>query len=262
MDREKDMLKISTPRPGILQLSLNRPTVLNALNHDLLAKLSEAIDSARDDKTVKAILIMGDGKVFCAGADIRELQDLNSETGLLFAKFGQGIFTALEKLGKPSLAAIQGAAFGGGLELAMAATLRIASKETVLGQPEVKLGVIPGFGGTQRLTRLVGQGRAMAWCLTGCKVSATEALAAGLLNEIVPEENLLERALTLLSDMVRLPAVALRSMMTVISEGHSLSIEDGLELEARYFSLCCGTKDKEEGVNAFIEKRQALFCGE
>jgi len=262
MDRETAVLEISTPRKGILQLTLNRPTVLNALNRALMEALFKAIQSARDDNTVRAVLILSNGRAFCAGADIRELAALNGQTGLAFAEYGQSVFRALENLGKPSLAAVQGAAMGGGMELAMAATLRIASEEAVFAQPEVRLGVIPGFGGTQRLTRLVGRGRAMAWCLSGQKIRAREAESAGLVNEVVAASDLAGRALAILSELVLLPPVALRSVVTVICQGHDLTLEDGLALEAAHFALCCATKDKQEGVTAFVEKRVATFCGE
>lgn len=262
MDREIEMIEISTPRKGILQIMLNRPEVLNALSHTLMKKLYTVLLEARRDSTIRAVLITGKGKAFCAGADIRELSTLDGQSGLQFAKYGQQVFRMLETLGKPSLAAIHGAALGGGLELAMAATLRLAAAETVIGQPEVKLGVIPGFGGTQRLSRLAGRARAMEWCLTGRKVAAAEALAAGVVNEVVPASQLLERALEVLAGLVQLAPIALQHLMTVTLQGYDLAMEEALELEAAHFALCCATKDKQEGVKAFIEKREAVFAGE
>jgi len=258
----KNSVEIATPRSGIVQFTLNRPDVLNALNADLMGELHQAILEAGRDSSVRAVLITGRGRVFCAGADIRELAALNAQTGLEFAQKGQAIFRALECLGKPSLAAIQGAALGGGSELAMAATMRIAADNAFFGQPEVKLGVIPGFGGTQRLARLVGRGRAMALCLTAARMTATEALAAGLVTEVVPEDLLNDRALDILSVLCALPPLALRSVMAVIFGGSDLPMEEALSLEAAHFAICCGTQDKQEGVSAFVEKRAATFCGE
>ena len=262
MNWEKDLIETSTPRPGILQLTLNSPDVMNALSQALLQQLDVLLEQARHDAGVRAVLVMGKGRIFCAGADIKELSTLDGQSGLHFARYGQQIFRTLERLGKPSLAAIQGAAVGGGLELAMAATLRLAAIGTVVSQPEVKLGVIPGFGGTQRLSRLVGRGRAMEWCLTGRKVTAEEAQAAGLVNEVVPGEALAARALEVLSGLTHLAPIALRSIMTVTCQGYDLAMEDALELEASHFALCCATRDKQEGVKAFIEKREAVFVGE
>lgn len=262
MNKEEKLLEISTPRLGILQLTLNRPSVLNALNRELMSKIYSSLLGAGRDSSVRALLITGQGRAFCAGADIQELATLNAVSGLEFARYGQAVFNALETLGKPSLAVVQGPAMGGGMELAMAATLRIASHGAIFAQPEVKLGVIPGFGGTQRLARLAGRGRAMAWCLTGQKISAEQAVAAGLVTEIAPPDQLMTKALDLLSEIIQLPPLALRSLMTVICQGHDLSIEEGLGLEAAHFALCCASRDMQEGVSAFLEKRRAVFLGE
>ncbi len=247
---------------GILQLTMNRPDALNALNADLLEQFHHHFLSAKTDPMVKALLITGQGKAFCAGADIKQLAQLTGQTGLEFAKRGQHVFRLLEQLGKPSLAAINGFALGGGCELAMAATLRIASANAIVGQPEVKLGVIPGFGGTQRLARLIGKGRALDLCLTGRTIKAEEACAWGLINEVVPLGELIERAQAILSNLIQLPPLALRGVMSAIDYGYNLSLEDALELEATHFGLCCATRDKIEGVNAFIEKRAGVFEGE
>lgn len=257
-----EIIKLTKPESGILQIILNRPAQLNALSREVLERLDTIIKEAKADKSVKAVLLTGDGKAFCAGADIKQLAALNSSEGLIFAKFGQAVFNSLELLGKPSLAAIQGFAFGGGCELAMAATLRIATKTCVFGQPEVKLGVIPGFGGTQRLSRLIGKGRALEICLTGRRFSAEEAFQWGFLNEMTTEENLLTRAKTILKELTQLPPVALQSILTVIHQGYNLPLEEALALEAAHFGLCCTTADKREGVNAFLEKRTPAFSGE
>lgn len=255
-------INVTCSTEGILQVCLNRPDQLNALNHDVLVHLSDIFTDAKHNKKVKAILLKGEGKAFCAGADIKELANLNGQTGLRFARFGQGVFRELELLGKPSLAAIHGYAFGGGCELAMAATLRIAANNTSFGQPEIKLGVIPGFGGTQRLARLIGKGRALEICLTGRRFSAEEAFHWGLVNELTAPENLQQRAHDILKELVKQSPVALENILSAIHYGYDLSLEEAFELEATRFGLSCNTADKKEGVNAFLEKRAAVFSGE
>ncbi len=262
MDNKKEVLIITHHDSGILQLTINRPEALNALNADLMEQFYQAFLMAKEDPLVKGLLITGQGKAFCAGADIKQLAQLNGQTGLRFARRGQAVFRLLEQLGKPSLAAVNGFALGGGCELAMAATMRIASTQALFGQPEVKLGVIPGFGGTQRLARLIGKGHALDLCLTGRTIKADEALLFGLVSEVVPSDELLNRAETILSGLIRLGPIALKSIMDVIDHGYDLSLADAFELEAVHFGLCCATRDKTEGVNAFIEKRTAEFSGE
>lgn len=262
MNSSDILIKTIIADTGILHLNLNRPDQLNALNHELLTQILETLEHAKHDEKVKAILMTGEGKGFCAGADIKQLVDLNGQQGLRFARFGQKVFRTLECLGKPSLAAIHGFAFGGGCELAMAATFRLAAQNTVFGQPEIKLGVIPGFGGTQRLSRLIGKGRALDICLTGRRFSAQDALQWGFLNEITSQEDLITRAKTILSEIVQLSPIAIESVMNVIDQGYNMSLEEAMELEATRFALCCTSKDKREGVSAFIEKRKAVFSGE
>lgn len=262
MKNQEDIAQVSVIDSHILQIKLNRPQALNALNADLMEKLYETFSAAKNDHSIKAILLTGEGKAFCAGADINQLAKLNGQTGLEFARRGQHVFRTLEQLGKPSLAAINGFALGGGCELAMSATMRIAAQTAAFGQPEVKLGVIPGFGGTQRLARLVGKGRALDLCLTGRMIKADEALQWGLVSEIVEPDKLIERAKFILNNMIKLGPVALKSVMATIDRGYDLSLDDAFELEAVHFGLCCATRDKQEGVNAFLEKRSAEFCGE
>lgn len=261
MEMINDIIKTSLPEPGILQISLNRPEQLNALSHEVLQRLSSITQELQHDSSVKAILLTGEGKGFCAGADIKQLVPLDGPSGLAFARFGQHVFHNLEILGKPSLAAIHGFAFGGGCELAMAATLRIAANNAVFGQPEIKLGVIPGFGGTQRLARLIGKGRALEMCLTGRRFKAEEALHWGFLNEITTPEDLIPRAIAILKELVQLGPVALQSTISVIHQGYDLTLEEAFEMEATHFGLCCTTADKREGVAAFLEKRPAVFGG-
>jgi len=247
---------------GILTLKINRPDKLNALNQDVLDGFSDAFTQAKSDPQVKGILLTGEGKAFCAGADINRLAECSAETGYQFAQQGQAVFRQLETLGKPSLAAINGFTFGGGCELAMSAHLRIGSNKAQFGQPEVKLGVIPGYGGTQRLARLVGKGRALDLCMTGRFIKAEEALTWGLITELTEQESLLTRAEEILAGIIELAPLAIRSVMEVIDKGYELSLEEALHLEAVHFGLTCATADKQEGVNAFLTKRKAEFKGE
>lgn len=262
MENMHEVVKLTYPADGILQISLNRPQQLNALSREVLQQLFHIFHDAKYDATIKAVLLTGEGKAFCAGADIKQLSALNGQDGLMFARFGQETFRALELLGKPSLAAIQGVAFGGGCELAMSATLRIAANNAYLGQPEIKLGVIPAFGGTQRLSRLIGKGRALELCLTGRRITAQEAFNWGLVNEMTTPEELLPRAISLLKELAQLGSIAMQSIMTAIHQGYDLNMEEALELEAAHFGLCCTTADKHEGVQAFLEKRAPAFTGE
>lgn len=247
---------------GILTLTLNRPEKLNALNDDVLRGLSEIFSNAKHNPQVKAVMLTGSGKAFCAGADISRLAQCNAQTGYEFACAGQDVFRQLETLGKPSLAAINGFAFGGGCELAMSATMRIASSTAQFGQPEVKLGVIPGYGGTQRLARLVGKGRALDLCLTGRFINAETALNWGLVTDVVDGESLLERGKSLLTTILGMAPLAIASTMEVIDRGYDMSLTDALHLEAVHFAKVCASTDKKEGVSAFLEKRTAVFHGE
>lgn len=257
----EEIVKVNFDSSGILHLSLARPTQLNALSHEMLERLLHLFRQAKKDASVKALLLTGEGKGFCAGADIKQLAALQGQEGLAFAALGQSVLNELEDLGKPSLAAIHGFAFGGGCELAMAATLRIASDSAQFGQPEIKLGVMPGFGGTQRLARLIGLGRALDLCLSGRRFSAEQAFQWGLISEMTSTADLLNKANQILLELTKLSPFAIKSIITVIQQGHELPLKEAFELEAAYFGLCCGTLDKEEGVNAFLEKREPIFTG-
>jgi enoyl-CoA hydratase len=246
---------------GILTLTLNRPEKLNALSTELLNALGELFMAAKHNSQVKAVLITGSGKAFCAGADISRLAQCTAQTGYEFACHGQEVFRLLETLGKPSLAAINGFAFGGGCELAIAATMRIASSKASFGQPEVKLGVIPGYGGTQRLARLIGKGRALDLCLTGRFIDASTALNWGLVSEVAEPEQLVEQGKKMLLWVVGMAPLAIASVMEVIDRGYDLSLTDALHLEAVHFAKVCATEDKKEGVAAFLEKRTPVFQG-
>jgi enoyl-CoA hydratase len=252
----------SEKKTGILTLKLNRPDKLNALNAEMLETLESLLQQAKKDEQIKGILITGEGKAFCAGADIKRLAECNPESGYHFARFGQAVFRQLETLGKPSLSAINGFAFGGGCELAMATTLRIASKNAVFGQPEIKLGVIPGYGGTQRLARLIGKSRALELCLTGRSIDAETALNWGLITELTEPEALLERAYTLLSSITAMPSIAIKAIIETIDHGYDLTLDEAFHIEALHFARTCGTDDKNEGVNAFLEKRVPHFRGQ
>ncbi|HAT1802252.1 TPA: enoyl-CoA hydratase [Legionella pneumophila] len=246
---------------GILTLTLNRPEKLNALSIDVLSALNELFFQAKSNPKVKALLLTGNGKAFCAGADINRLAECNAQTGYEFACQGQEVFRLLETMGKPSLAAVNGFAFGGGCELAISATLRIASNKAMFGQPEVKLGVIPGYGGTQRLARLIGKGRAMDLCLTGRFINAETALNWGLVSEVVAPEDLLTQGKNILNGILSMAPLAVASVMEVIDHGYDLSLTEALHLEAIHFAKVCATEDKKEGVAAFLDKRTADFKG-
>ena len=246
---------------GILTITLNRPEKLNALSTDVLLALSECFQKAKDNEAIKGVLLTGNGKAFCAGADITRLAECDAHSGYQFACVGQEVFRLLETLGKPSLAAVNGYAFGGGCELAMSATLRIASTNAQFGQPEVKLGVIPGYGGTQRLSRLVGKGRALDLCLTGRFINAETALAWGLVTHVVAPEVLIEEGTRIMKGILSMAPLAIASVMEVIDHGYDLSLTDALHLEAVHFAKVSASKDKAEGVAAFLQKRPAVFKG-
>lgn len=257
-----NLIEQDLDQQGILTITLNRPEKLNALSTDVLAALQELFIAAKANPKVKALMITGNGKAFCAGADIRRLAECDARTGYEFACHGQEVFRLLETMGKPSLAAINGFAFGGGCELAISATMRIASTKASFGQPEVKLGVIPGYGGTQRLARLVGKGRALDLCLTGRFIDAQTALNWGLVTDLVEPEQLLEQGKKILQGILGMASLAIAGVMEVIDHGYDLSLTDALHLEALHFAKVCATADKKEGVAAFLEKRTPAFHGE
>lgn len=248
-------------RDGVLVITLNRPEKLNALNDEVLHTLSSLFTAAKTDPNVKGLLITGQGKAFCAGADIQRLAECDAQTGYAFAKEGQAVFHLLETLGKPSLAAVNGYALGGGCELAMAATMRIAASTAQFGQPEVKLGVIPGYGGTQRLARLVGKGRALDLCLTGRTIDATTAQAWGLVSEVVPPEELEDKSWTVLQQILGMGPLAVAGVMESIQHGYDLSLTEACHLEALQFAKTCASADKQEGTAAFFARRKPDFKG-
>jgi enoyl-CoA hydratase len=249
-------------RDGIAFITFNRPKVLNALNRRTVEELREALLDARSDDTVRALILTGAGeKSFVAGADIGELAGQTPVNGKEFSLFGQSVFRLLETVGKPSICAINGFALGGGCELALSCTIRIASKTAKLGQPEVKLGIIPGYGGSQRLARLCGKGMAHELCLSGEMITADEALRIGLVNHVYEPAELLPAATALAKKIMANAPVAVKYTMEAIERGVEMPQEEGLFLEATLFGLCCATEDMREGTKAFLEKRPAQFQG-
>jgi enoyl-CoA hydratase/carnithine racemase len=246
----------------IAYVTLNRPKVLNALNKKTWEDLETVFTDARDDDAVRGVILTGAGdKAFIAGADIGELAQLTAVEGKKSSTYGQEVLNLVENLGKPVIAAINGFALGGGCETAMACTIRITTETAKLGQPEVRLGVLPGGGGTQRLPRLVGKGRALQLILTGEMISAQEAYRIGLVNEIVPAANLIARAESILNQIFSNAPVGIQFSLEAVNKGLETSQREGLALEASFFGLCTGTDDKKEGTTAFLEKRVARFQG-
>ena len=249
-------------KDGIAYITVNRPKVLNALNRKTVEELRHALLDARDDASVRVLIQTGAGeKSFVAGADISELAAETPVKGKGFSLYGQSVFHLLETMGKPSICAINGFALGGGCELALACTMRIASKTAKLGQPEVKLGILPGYGGTQRLPRLCGKGVAQELCLTGEMITAEEALRIGLVNHIHEPAELLTAAEAMARKIIANAPLAVQYAMEAIERGMATPQEEGLFLEATLFGLSCSTEDMREGTKAFLEKRPAQFKG-
>jgi len=241
-------------------VTLNRPKVLNALNMQTWAELRTAFESARDDSTVRGVILTGAGdKAFIAGADISDISHMTAVEAQMSASSGQAVLTLIETLGKPVVAAVNGFALGGGCETAMACTIRIAAKNAKFGQPEVALGIIPGGGGTQRLPRLVGKGRALQLILSGETIDADEAHRIGLVNEVVAPGDLITRAESVLKKIFANAPLAVRYALEAVNSGMETSQTEGLALEASLFGLCAGTDDKKEGTSAFLAKRAPQF---
>ena len=250
-------------RPPLAVVTLDRPKALNALNAETLQELEWVFEDLAGDSAVRVVLLTGaGGRAFAAGADIRELASVAPEEGKAFALRGQRVFRCIETLGKPVIACIQGFALGGGCELAMACTFRIAADDARLGQPEVKLGVIAGYGGTQRLPRLVGRGAALRLLLSGAMIDAREALRIGLVDEVVPAAGLLTRAEALANEIAANAPIAIAETLRAVDEGLSLPLELALMREAARFAELCATADKAEGAAAFLEKRPPNWKGQ
>ena len=247
---------------AIAYVALNRPKVLNALNRRTWEDLQTAFEDARKDSAIRGVILTGAGdKAFIAGADIGELSRVTAVEAEESSTFGQGVLNLIENLGKPVVAAINGFALGGGCETAMACTIRVATENAKFGQPEVKLGVLPGGGGTQRLPRLVGKGRALQLILSGEMISAQEAYRIGLVNEIVPAAELISRAEAILKQIFANAPIAVRYSLEAVNKGLETSQAEGLALEASFFGLCAATQDKQEGTQAFLQKRAPEFQG-
>ncbi len=247
---------------GIAYVTLNRPKVLNALNTATWTDLRTAFEDARGDVDVRGVILTGAGdKAFIAGADIGELAYMSAVEAQQSSRFGQTVLDLLENLGKPVIAAINGFALGGGCETAMACTLRICVESARFGQPEVKLGLLPGGGGTQRLPRLVGRGRALQLILSAEMISAQEAYRIGLVNEVVPAERLMARAEEILRQICANAPVAVKLALEAVNKGLQTSQDEGLMLEAAHFGLCAATQDMKEGTSAFLQKRSPQFLG-
>ncbi|MFC1849711.1 enoyl-CoA hydratase/isomerase family protein [candidate division CSSED10-310 bacterium] len=242
-------------------VTINRPKVLNALNARVIDELHHVFDALKSDDSVLGVILTGAGKAFIAGADISELAKLSGFEAYEVALRGQDLLNKIEQLQKPVIAAVNGFALGGGCELAMACTFRIASEKAKLGQPEVKLGLVPGYGGTQRLTRLVGKGRAMELVLVGDPIRATEAAQIGLVNRVVPPEDLLATCESIMSNITARAPKAISYSLQAINHGLEMTLTEGLRLEANLFGLSFFTEDAREGIAAFLEKRTPDFQG-
>lgn len=247
---------------SIAYITVDRPKVLNALNMATMEELRIAFTAAKADADVRLVIFTGAGeKAFIAGADISELNKQNPVEAKEYTHRGQAVLDLIENLGKPVIACVNGFALGGGCEIAMACTMRLASDNAKFGQPEVKLGLIPGYGGTQRLPRLVGKGLAMQLVLAGEMITAQEAHRIGLVNEVVAPGDLIPRAEAIAQKIIANAPLAVQYAMEAVNKGMEMTLAEGLYLEAALFGLTCATEDKNEGTKAFLEKRQAQFKG-
>lgn len=247
---------------AVAYVTVNRPKVLNALNHATWNELGRAFDALRDDEEVRGVILTGAGnKAFIAGEDINDLAGISALEAEFASRNGQAVLNAIENLGKPVIAAVNGFALGGGCETAMACSIRIASENAKFGQPEVTLGVLPGGGGTQRMPRLVGKGRALQLILSGDIIDAHEALRIGLVNEVVSAQELLPRCEALMAKILSNAPVAVRYALAAVNGGLESGQAVGLQLEAAYFGLCAASQDKQEGTAAFLGKRAPKFTG-
>jgi len=253
---------LETGVDGIATVTVNRPDKLNALNRDTMGELGDAFARVREDAAVRALIVTGAGeKAFVAGADINELAVLSPIEARALALRGQAIFRALETLPKPTVAAVNGFALGGGLELAMSCTIRVSAPNAKFGQPEVKLGIVPGYGGTQRLPRLVGRGRAIEMLITGETIDAADAYRIGLVNYVTPLAELLPFSHAWLHKVMANGPKAVALTLEAVDVGLDCGIEEGLRFEASAFGLAAATEDRREGTRAFLEKRKAAFAG-
>lgn len=241
-------------------LTVNRPSALNALNKETLLDISAAIEDVKEDSAIKVLIITGAGnKAFVAGADIAYMQNFTVQEGRAFAEFGQSVFRFIELMEKPVIAAVNGFALGGGCELAMACDIRLASENALFGQPEVGLGVMPGFGGTQRMPRLIGEGRAKELTYTTDTIKADEAYRVGLVNHIYPAEDLMDQAKKMAQKIARQAAKAVGYSKFAINKGMQVDLDTGMSMESSMFGMCFSVADQKEGMNAFLNKRKPVF---
>ncbi len=257
MDYENIIFEVKN---SIAFVTINRPEKLNALNDKTVNELDDVFRRISADEDINVVILTGSGgKAFVAGADIAELNKLTLLKGREFAEKGQEVFSRIEKLNKPVIAAVNGYALGGGCELALACHIRLASEKAVFGQPEVNLGIIPGYGGTQRLARLINSGRALEYILTGDYINADEAYRIGLVNRVYPPEELMPKAIEMAEKINSKAQIAVRMATKAVVSCNELSESEGLHLEASLFAICCGSEDFKEGTSAFLEKRKPQF---
>jgi enoyl-CoA hydratase len=272
INKEKEMSSLASAlklenivydkKGSIAYVTLNRPKVMNALNKATINELRAAFEDARDDSAVHGVILTGSGeKAFAAGADIAEISNNTAVEAEEATRRGQALTDLIENLGKPVIAAVNGFALGGGCELAMSCSIRIAAESAKFGQPEVKLGVMPGYGGTQRMPRLVGRGRALKLILSGDIIDAAEAYRIGLVDELVPYAQIIERAETVLKKIIANAPLSVKYSLEAVNKGLETSVAEGLLIEASLFAVCASTDDKKEGTSAFLEKRAPKFQG-
>ena len=248
---------------AVAKITFNRPKVLNAMNYEVMSELSCALYECDQNNEVKALILTGAGeKAFVAGADISQMQNFTSVEIMKLMELGQSTLRFLETMGKPSIAAVNGFALGGGTEIAMACDMRIAAENAMFGQPEILIGILPGWGGTQRLPRLVGMGVAKELILTGVQINAARAYEIGLVNKVVPAAQLMDEATKMAKKITTLPGFALKMAKNAMNFGIDMSLEGGVKLELSCVSQCFSTKDQKEGMTAFLEKRKPTFVGE
>jgi enoyl-CoA hydratase len=249
-------------KDNIAIITINRPEKLNALNGETVTELSDAFQYIHSQNKIRAVIVTGAGeKAFVAGADIKEINNHDEKSGKEFSKKGTGVFRFIEKMSIPVIAAVNGFALGGGCELAMACHLRIASANAKFGQPEINLGIIPGYGGTQRLPRLIGKSNALYFLLTGDMIDANKAQELGLINEVVQPEELMTRAEEIARLLASKAPFATQNILQTVDEGMNKQIDEALNIEATYFGNVCGSNDMKEGTSAFLEKRKPVFKG-
>ena len=247
-------------KQNVAVVTINRPDKLNALNGQTVSELSSVFDELKNNNDVSVVILTGSGeKAFVAGADISELNKLDTISAKEFSENGQEVFDKIQNFDKPVIAAVNGFALGGGCELALACHIRLASDNAKFGQPEVNLGIIPGYGGTQRLARIINAGRAAEYILTGDMIDADEAYRTGLVNHVYPQNELLEESLAMAGKIAAKGQQAIRLALKAVNAVNQMSLRDGQKLEASLFALCCGTEDFKEGTSAFLEKRKPVF---